>query len=116
MNTISGYTMSRNHVSVVKVWNEYDAGVGGRDSIKSLNEQFKAKWRNSETDRKFYASQAVFYRCIEGLATRLNISCSAAAQRLENLRNRKELSLAELRDNLKWEGLQYYTNNSTNLL
>jgi hypothetical protein len=114
-NGLQVYTMSRSSTSVTDIWREYDVGLNGQRSIRQLDSEFKARWRNSERDRSFYRSSKVFYSAIENLASSLVISPLSAAKRMETFRIQQNLTLAQFREQLKTNGSRYYIDSVTNI-
>lgn len=114
-NSQQNYTMSRSLSSVSDIWKEYDVGLNGRSSIKELNRNYGARWRNSERDRSFYRSAKIYYTAIEDLASTLGISPFNAANRLETFRNQQHLTLAQFREQLKENGSNYYVDSLRNI-
>ncbi len=51
---INYYKMNRTVQDVPMLWKEWDEGLGYNPSIKSLETNYGAKWRPSDTERQFF--------------------------------------------------------------
>lgn len=48
------YTLSRGIHTVSELWNEWYEGLNRGPSVVSMNRLYKAKWRDSDKERRFY--------------------------------------------------------------
>jgi hypothetical protein len=56
-NIVPQYKMCRTLKTVQEVWKEYKHGINGHPSIESLDRSYRARWRGSEAERKYYSNR-----------------------------------------------------------
>lgn len=88
----SEYKLNRTLSSVIHVWEEYDQGFAGGPAVKSMDAVYKATWRKSTADRKYYSERRVFYDYIRKQITETDDG-ETIARRLEATRIEKGMSL-----------------------
>lgn len=90
------YKMNRNLVTIIDLWREYDIGLSGSPSIKSLEEGFGTKWRKSRTESKFFSTRLIVYKEVQKISEDECISTEEAAKKLERRRVDLKASIAKL--------------------
>lgn len=101
------YRLSRGLRSVVDVWNEYENGLNGMPAVRTLEQQYGAKWRSSETERRFFSRRKVYYVAFEELARSEGIDTHAVAEKLESQRRQMHLSIDAFMKHIKAEGYHH---------
>lgn len=101
-NEVPTYKMKRNLVTVTDLWREYSVGIGGGPSVKSLEENYNAKWRSqgSKTESRFYLRRLPIFKEIEKASMEKGITCEEAAQLIEQGRIRKKYSLNQVGEHI----------------
>ncbi|KAG2229729.1 hypothetical protein INT48_002063 [Thamnidium elegans] len=90
------YKMKRNLVTINDLWQEYDVGLSGNPSIKSLEEEFGTKWRKSRTESKFFSTRLIVYKEVQKISRDDCISTEEAAKKLERRRVDLKVSIDKL--------------------
>ena len=94
------YKMSRKLHTVRQAWLEYESGLDGRTSVKSIELQFGTAWRQDKSEAKFYQRRVPLYRAIDLLLSESSFnSHDLAVDFVENLKGSR--SLRSLCDDLK---------------
>ncbi|KAI8085664.1 transcriptional activator of glycolytic enzymes-domain-containing protein [Thamnidium elegans] len=88
--------MKRNLVTINDLWQEYDVGLSGNPSIKSLEEEFGTKWRKSRTESKFFSTRLIVYKEVQKISRDDCISTEEAAKKLERRRVDLKVSIDKL--------------------
>ncbi|KAI3633127.1 hypothetical protein MIR68_009202 [Amoeboaphelidium protococcarum] len=94
------YTMSRGLSTVQDVWREYKEGIGGNPSVESLEQQFGAKWRSKDSERKHFSRRLVIYKFIQSKIDS-GLSENDVLTALERKRLGDKLSLDNLQKKIK---------------
>ncbi|CDH60233.1 predicted protein [Lichtheimia corymbifera JMRC:FSU:9682] len=85
------YVLSRNLTTVHEVWKEWDKGLRrGDPAVKDLEAKYKAKWRDSEKERKFFSKRKIIDE-IYGIHEKDHVSITEAVNRLEARRGKRSL-------------------------
>lgn len=95
------YKMNRHIVNINGVWREYATGLSGSPSVKTMEQEHKAKWRKNRTESKFFNTRSVIYKEVEKIANERSISCEEAAQILETRRTELGASIDKLIKTIK---------------
>lgn len=103
------YVMNRSIQTVTDIWREYEEGLPGQPSVKSLNEKFRSSWRRDAKENKFYSRRKEIYAAIEEIASTKDITCKQAAKKLEEKRTALNISAYKLRELVKKHGVTYFT-------
>ncbi|KAG2216141.1 hypothetical protein INT45_002562 [Circinella minor] len=90
------YTLNRKFCTVTDVWREYDHGVVGNPSVRSLEDKYKTKWRKNSTESRFFSRRKIIYEEVKRIANDRHISFSDAAQVLEDTRRDLKISIDKL--------------------
>ena len=90
------YTLNRKFCTVTDIWHEYDHGVAGNPSVRSLEEKYKTKWRKNSTESRFFSRRKIIYEEVKRIANDRHISFSDAAQALEDTRRDLKISIDKL--------------------
>ncbi|KAG2215396.1 hypothetical protein INT45_009470 [Circinella minor] len=90
------YTLNRKFCTVTDVWREYDHGVAGNPSVRSLEDKYKTKWRKNSTESRFFSRRKIIYEEVKRIANDRHISFSDAAQVLEDTRRDLKISIDKL--------------------
>ena len=94
------FQMSRKLYTVHQAWSEYEYGLDGRTSIKSLELKFGTTWRQDKSEAKYFQRRVPLYRAIELLVSQSSFSShELAVGFLENLKRSR--SLRSICDDLK---------------
>ncbi|KAI5791863.1 transcriptional activator of glycolytic enzymes-domain-containing protein, partial [Geopyxis carbonaria] len=59
--------LSRSVTSVPQLWQEWQSGLDGQPSVRSLEDTHGPRWRTSQADRKFYSRRKVVIDKIDAL-------------------------------------------------
>jgi hypothetical protein len=65
--------MSRDIHSLDELWREYNEGVAGGPSIRSLEIDHGTKWRSSVRERKYYSERKPLFDIFDLLSKEVNI-------------------------------------------
>lgn len=108
-NEVPTYKMKRNLVTVTDLWREYSVGIGSGPSIKSLEENYNAKWRSqgSKTESRFFLRRLPIFKEIEKASMEKGITCEEAAQLIEQGRIRKRYSLNQVGEHISNSVFEY---------
>lgn len=90
------YKMNRDLATIIDLWREYDVGLSGSPSIKSLEGGFGTKWRKSRTESKFFSTRLIVYKEVQKISENECISTEEAAKKLERRRVDLKVSIAKL--------------------
>ncbi|RKO86545.1 transcriptional activator of glycolytic enzymes-domain-containing protein, partial [Blyttiomyces helicus] len=58
------YTLRRDLRTVSAIWQEYDEGLDGHPSVRSLESRYGARWRRMVKERVFFGRRNVFYEAV----------------------------------------------------
>jgi hypothetical protein len=97
--TVPQYRLSRNLFTVDEVWREYKVGLGGNPSVESLELRYGARWRPSDSERKFFSRRQKIYKNIAASISGGQTD-TAAVKVLEDLRIASNWSLDKLQKQL----------------
>ena len=91
---IPKYEMSRKVDSVVDSWREYMTGLNNSDySIETLENEFGAKWRSSEKEKKFFNRRLPIFNKIKSLT---NAKCNGCREHPDYIK--ESMKIAHLLD------------------
>ena len=98
-STISNFKQNRGLETVEQAWEEYTKGIDGKPSVKSMDDEFKSKWRTLSADRKFYYGRKMIYDRITNMVNS-GMTESDAVTKLDEFRILKGWSLNQLQNGL----------------
>lgn len=91
--------MSRGIKTVHDLYREWDKGLAGGHSMKTLERQWGVKWRNDDKEIKFLNRRRSIINTITKYAEQNNITIETAVDLAEERRSRLKKSLHYLAEN-----------------
>ena len=95
------YRFNRTISTVGQVWQEYTRGLNGNPTVKDLEAEYGAKWRNSDAERNFFSGRKRIYEMVDTLIG-MGQTEDEAVDKVEELRATNNWSLNRLQSSLKF--------------
>ncbi|KAK9473810.1 transcriptional activator of glycolytic enzymes-domain-containing protein [Dipodascopsis tothii] len=100
--TVPQYRMSRSTVTVQDLWKEWENGLNGGPSVRTLEETYGTGWRNHSAERKFFCLRKVIIDYVQKVASADNVDVEIAVDRVEQIRKDNQFtSLQRLAEHIK---------------
>lgn len=92
--------MSRTITTVSDLWREYEEGIGGRPSVRSVYEAKKYKF-SDDSERRHYQRRLIIINGVKMLAEREAVPERAIARMLDGVMSKEKMSLNKLQKQIK---------------
>jgi hypothetical protein len=95
------YRMSRSILTVMELWQEWNAGLPGKPSISFLETRYQNKWRSTISEAKNFSRRKPVIDAIQEMSGRNGSFVDDVVPRLEARRLELGLSLVKLGEYIK---------------